>query len=228
MEKFDLQRRNLGKWARSRFARELVKNRIWFVDIPRTSSTSVKTKLGQLYGSAYGKCYDRQNARKSGTVLVDHTPASKVIRVIGRENWDQLYTFSFVRNPWARFYSLYRFRIADGVLPATLEFNTYVQKLDEFRFRDRHSPFSRHEYHYPMLDYLMDDSEQLLVTECFKVEERSQAIIRIQEQTGVDLNTDSKEVLCSPDEYRDFYSAESREIVGRFYKDDIQYFNYAF
>lgn len=228
MEKFDLQRRRVGKWARRSLSKRLLKNGIWFVDIPRTSSTAVKTKLGELYGPDYGKRYDRESAVKTQNLIADHTPALKFKRLVGREIWDQLYTFSFVRNPWARFYSIYRFRMAAGGLPASLDFETYVKKLEAFRFRDPESPYVRHEFHYPMLDYLMDESEHLLVSEWFKVEERPEAIERIKARTGLDLESESREVLCSPDEYRSAYSESARQIVSRFYADDIRYFDYEF
>jgi hypothetical protein len=228
MEKFDLKRRMMSKWRRARVKRKLAQTGIWFVDIPRTSSTSIKVELGRQLGSLYGKYYDRQKGVRSGSPISDHTPAVQMRRLIGQDLWSQMYTFSFVRNPWERFYSLYRFRQASGNLPESLSFNAYVGKLDEFRFRDQHSPYSRHEYHYCMLDYLMDGNEQLLVNEVFKVEERVVGMARLREKIGFDLSMERKECLSIAGEYRRFYDSRSREIIARFYRDDIAYFGYEF
>jgi hypothetical protein len=228
MEKFDYKRRMTSPWTRRRLRCKLVKGGLWFVDIPRTSSTSIKVELGRKLGALYGKCYDRQDGHRVASPIEDHTPAVKMRRLIGQAAWEQLFTFSFVRNPWERFYSIYRFRQADGNLPESLSFDAYVEKLCEFRFRDHHSPYSRHEYHFPMLDYLLDENESLLVEEVFKVEERDAAMQRLAEKTGFDLSTERKETLATVGEYRQAYNRRSREIIAQFYRDDIDYFRYEF
>ncbi len=63
----------------------------FFVDIPKTASTSIREALG-IGGDG-------------------HTWAGKRIDEIGQEAWDELFTFTFVRNPWDRAVSIYHFQL---------------------------------------------------------------------------------------------------------------------
>lgn len=75
----------------------------WFVDIPRTGSTSIKTVLGQEIGYPYGKDYAKKEANRwlceSSSLLRDHSPSWWVKKVVGEECWKELETFTIIRNP---------------------------------------------------------------------------------------------------------------------------------
>jgi len=43
------------KYKQARGRRSIIKNGFWFVDIPRTSSISVRVQLVRRFGSVYGK-----------------------------------------------------------------------------------------------------------------------------------------------------------------------------
>jgi len=228
VEKFDYHRRSLSKWRRMLLRKKVKHAGLWFVDIPRTSSSSIKSGLTDAFGREYGKSYDRESGARSKLVVEDHTPALKVRRLLGDELWEQLFTFSFVRNPWDRFYSLYCFRRATKCLAENLSFYEYVEKLEEFRFRDRDSPFSRHEYHLPMLDYLKDHEDNLVIQRVFRFEERESSLKELSERVGIALKFSKKEVLSESGRYRKVYDSRTKDIVARFYKDDIEYFEYDF
>src|SRR5437763_7685817 len=113
----------------------------WFVDIPRTSSTSLKLALGQRFGTEFGKQYARETGVRTQKVIPDHATAIEMRKLLSPELWSRLFTFSVVRNPWDRCYSLFRFRIAMKAIPASFPFPEYLSLLEQRNTRHRYSPF---------------------------------------------------------------------------------------
>lgn len=86
-----------------------------FVHVPKAAGTSVTNELskyttyqdleiggthfGEQIHSAYNKRFD----------LAKHTPSSGIRNVIGDVDWDKMFTFSIVRNPYDRVISTYKF-----------------------------------------------------------------------------------------------------------------------
>lgn len=209
-------------------AEVLIRNGLWFVDIPRTGSTSIKTVLGRELGPGYGKSFDRELGRKQATHFLDHTAARKVVASIGEKAWDSLYTFSFVRNPWERFHSVFKYRIARQELTADTSFKEYVRGLTTPRHRQKTSPYYHHSYHMSMCDYLMDAQNRILVKDVFKYEEREQALETLREKTGINFSTEWRESTKDFSDHLEHYDDESAAIIGLYFADDIQQFNYSF
>ena len=75
------------RWARF-WSRHVA--RALFVHINKTAGSSVEAALGMPF---------------------QHRTALEFIDLVGRERWDRCFTFSFVRNPWAKVASHYRYRV---------------------------------------------------------------------------------------------------------------------
>jgi hypothetical protein len=84
-----------------------------FVHVPKTAGTAVHHCLSRFTGpddiavlnppEEVAKYYGREfNLRK-------HATASEILESIGEDEFNQLFKFAFVRNPFTRCYSLYRF-----------------------------------------------------------------------------------------------------------------------
>jgi hypothetical protein len=211
-------------------ARNLIsKAGLWFVDIPRTSSTSVKKVLGDTYKGEFRKTYERESGlRTRNKYFSDHTSARIIKKSLSPKIWDELFSFSIVRNPWDRFLSLYKFRQANGDLPKDVDFKAYVLSLNHTRYRDNNSPFCQPYYHMSMSDFLMDSSDNLLVKKIFLFEERSLLVKELNKRFNLNLKNVHKEKLSNGVTYRESYDDESSGIIQRFYADDIENINYQF
>lgn len=201
---------------------------VWFVDIPRTSSTSIKWELKKAFGDIFSKTFDRETRQKNKTLLPDHLPSMDIVELIGKELWDDIFTFSVVRNPWARFLSLYKFRIAAGDLPQSITFESYVKMLPEITYRRKHSPYSLPHYHMSMCDFLLDSEDNLLVNKFYKMEDRQQLIMDLFHKLGISISNTHKEKLSDDSSYRISYTNETKKIVGSYYLQDIEFFGYDF
>lgn len=84
---------------------QVKKNGFWFVDIPRTSSSSIKIELAHMYGKAYSKInlLERNLIDKKYTLdkspFKNHLTAIEMKRILGEKIWDEIFTFTLVRNP---------------------------------------------------------------------------------------------------------------------------------
>lgn len=69
-----------------------------FIAVPKTASIAIHRMLETSF------------ARKipHGPSQKYHQSASKCLQELGEENWREYFSFGFVRNPYSRFYSLYR------------------------------------------------------------------------------------------------------------------------
>lgn len=207
---------------------KLLKAGLWFVDIPRTGSTSVKLSLGKSFGIEFDKSYVRSKGKNLASLFDDHTTANDVIGEIGVNNWASLYTFTFVRNPWSRMYSLYNYRLAHGDFDDTVDFKSYIHSFRVPRYRDIKSPYIYKPYHMSMCDYIMNTNNELLVKDVFKYEEREQALIHLNKKTGIDFSGYWEESTHTLEDYKMAYDDETLEIIAVQHADDISYFDYSF
>jgi len=202
---------------------------IWFVDIPRTGSTSLKLALAEHFGSEFGKSYVREDNRLTEKVIPDHTTAMRAQQILSPELWKRLFTFTIVRNPWQRFHSLFRYRIANQEIPNEFSFIEYLRLLERKNTRHPYSPFALPLFYRPMCDFIFDGKDNQLVNYIGRFEEMSPVVAKLQEKLGIDLAPVQKaEVLSQPGDYRQTYTPEGVEIIARSYRDDIERFNYLF
>lgn len=220
------------KWyhfkKRAAVKRELLEAGIWFVDIPRTGSTSLKEVLGERFGPTFGKSYDYEKQERTQNSIVDHSTSENVIGIVSRAVWQKLYTFSIVRNPWDRFYSIYQYRIKDGAFKQVPTFKEYAAKLSSPECRDYDTPFSFNEFHYRMTDYLCAPDGSLNVSQWFKSEERLELYEVLSKRFGAELPQLKRNVISSHNEYLQHYDSETIDIVGRHYASDVEMFGYSF
>ncbi len=209
----------------------------WFVDIPRTSSTSIRVELGRAFGMPYGKPGMSHRVRHLLDPFGVHVPASRMREMLGAEVWDQLFTFALVRNPWERTVSLYNWRRKEGSIPHDLSFKEYVRRLAAFIDAGDQDPlgngkpvFRLHFHCYGASDFILDDTGHTIVSYIGRYETRQADLRRIADMLNFPKLGELK-IQQAPSAYRHyskFYDAEARYTVGRIYRNDVEIFGYTF
>lgn len=118
------------RYRRWQGRREVAKHGVWFVDVPRTSSTSIRVELGKYLGPVYGKSNIIEKEYIVEKVFSGHQTAQKMSAFFGEELWGRLFTFTMVRNPWGRTYSMFNYRRKLAKIPSSWSFRDYVLELD--------------------------------------------------------------------------------------------------
>jgi len=193
----------------------------WFVDIPRTSTTTLKLAFYKRFGKVFGK---PSASRGIGAGLIPHHVPARLLREqLGADLWDSLYTFSIVRNPFERALSLFLFLQTNGKLGGWT-FARYVEQLVQ------PGGFDYYGHHLGNCGYVCDADGELLVSEVFRFEEREAAMAVIAAKTGCEeiLQAGNKAYGTEHRHYSHYYDAASRQRVEDYYRDDLERFAYRF
>lgn len=197
----------------------------WFVDIPRTSSTTIKVSMGKHFGWPFGKNNDFSASKKpieTSILLIDHTPAFLAKMLIGEDLWNSINTFTVVRNPYQWSVSLWKYTLKYNNLGlANATFEQFLKSISENFARDISSrriyPSS-----YMQSDYLLDISGEKIVKNIMKYENKE--LKEFLYSIGIYDYEDIKLVQTGSSEYRlDLYE---RKAVERTFEKDFDLLGY--
>jgi hypothetical protein len=220
-----------------------------FVHIPKVAGRSIEkffmNKLNLDRESA--ECREQllitdNDDPAKGAEKLTHLSASEYVQCghLSQTEFDGYYKFSFVRNPWARLVSEYRYR---NFLSHKSFKDFVLNKLPAPGWDDKY----RHVM--PQTEMLCDKNGKLLVDFVGKFERLQADFDRVCEHLGFDesslshvnssdkksreLKRKTRNFLYRNGEndlrdYVDFYDLETREFVADLYKKDIGNFNYSF
>lgn len=163
---------------------------------------------------------------------------------------DEYFTFSFVRNPWDRAVSMYKY------LPYSLPFKRFILEM----LGDR---LWKHKYWFvgPQWEFLCDASGEVGLDFIGRFESFEEDFRTVADRVGLPVRTlphtnrsmpeisswerlraIKKGLLCRDpvylasaigqktwfSDYREYYDDETREFVNQLYKKDIDFFGYSF
>ena len=156
---------------------KVTEDKFWFISVPRTSSSSIQSRLGAHFGFPHGKqelfdAMPRQAVpRVQSMLLPPHTPAFLVRDILGPEIWAQCNSFAVVRHPYSWSLSMWRFaNTYRGLGIGKVDFVTF---LDQFKSNTRPKRTQRTWFpsHYFQHDYLVEkQTNKFLVNTVFKYE----------------------------------------------------------
>ena len=238
-----------GKPRKSKipYARFLLRRHgFYFVDVPRTSSTSIRHDLGRRFGLPYTK----YPPRSPKLMLRNHLSALEIRELFGEPLWDKLFTFTMVRNPWARMYSWYRYcrpRQKSGFREFVLAVNASrpenpvgKQQSAANPTAQRHakkpeSPVRKRQLYSRLLyraaaDYVCDKRGRILVDYVARYEHRERDLDHIRKRLNMKTLGGRPLNRSTPrgDHYSRHYDGETGEIVRTMYARDIELFGYEF
>ena len=202
---------------------------IWYVDIPRTSSSSIRTELARNFGSVYGKSDLLESVfNVDQQVISSHLTAMEMRQRIGHRSWQNLFTFSFVRNPWDRMLSIFQYRQSVGELSPKTSYGAYL-KLFFINPDNPDAPYHYHGYYYQAMDYLIDESGEIIVDFVGRFEDREKDLEFIREKCGChDLGFLHTQGSSTNQDYRSGYNQETQDMVEKICSKDIEAFGYQF
>jgi chondroitin 4-sulfotransferase 11 len=177
-----------------------------FVHINKTGGTSIEQALGLRF---------------------QHLTAMELRDQLGTRRWNEKFSFAFVRNPWDKVASHYRYRVKTDQTELGTRPVPFAQWVGLAYGENDPKYYDQPKMFMPQLDWICDPSGQVIVNFVGRFEridedfQRVCAKIRVRAQLPHVKGTDRSD-------YRAMYSPESADIVARWFAKDIARFEYTF
>ena len=199
-----------------------------FVHIPKTAGQSIEHAFLDLHGLTWEKraaLLLRPNINpKKGPLRLAHLKAREYVSCghMTQEQYESYFTFSFVRNPWSRFVSLYR------ALGFNMRFQFKLFILYEFNrtVTEGYTWLVR-----PQSDFIIDENGNPLVDFIGKFENLQNDFDKICNKIDlpqINLKHINKTIGTINKPWQDYYDDETQDFVANLYKRDIDLFGYEF
>ena len=222
-----------------------------FIHIPKTAGKSIQKIFEQDLGDVRGKntpLYPYNGHKHESKKSPPHLKACEYVQYghLSQEEFDTYFKFAFVRNPWARMVSEYKYRNH----PRKYDFKRFL-----FKYFPEPSLSDAYIHVIPQYYFLHDDNGKLLVDMVCKFEtlqrdfdvvckkigfpishlpHRNKSLTyniprSMSELQNIVLNGISTKVKRNTHSHsRDYYDEETIAFVAEHYKMDIEAFGYSF
>ena len=226
--------------------------RCLFVHVPKTAGMSIEHVFLRLVGLTWETraplLLRGNDDPRLGPPRLAHLKAGEYVAHghLTAEQFESYFKFSFVRNPWDRIVSEYKYR----GYPVKIDFKTYL-------FKHLPAPDWTDSYCHiiPQYDFLYDEGGKLLVDFVGRYETLQADFDKVCARVGIpptplprvnrsleearprtlrELRKQVRRAIWSRERehtfphYSEYYDDESREFVGRLFRKDVEAFNYAF
>mgnify|MGYP001341121336 CR=1 FL=1 len=187
------------------------KHKFIFIHIPKTGGTSIE--------SLFIKDADIKDVPKKHHTVHD----------INGELLKKYYAFTFVRNPWDRMVSYYKFRIKRSF--AMFNHGGSFQEWIRFLCSDDVQKIKPYHFHLAIMNqyqFLVSKSNEIPLDFIGKFENLQQDFNIICDKIGIPKQQLPHKNTTEHKHYTEYYDDETREMVAEKYKKDIEYFGYEF
>lgn len=227
-----------------------------FVHIPKAAGQSVEKVFVERAGLTWEQRAPlllRPNDNpKLGPPRLAHLTASEYVSLgyLSQAQYDALFSFSFVRNPWDRLVSEYNYRRQHKDAKYLCDFKTFLFNNFPTPADDDYSRAKDYYRHViPQADFLYDEHDNCLVDfigrfeslqsdfdiVCQNLNLGSLTLPHFNKTQPRGMRAKLKRLLPSSStkkpqrkHYSDYYDLESKEYVAGLYRRDIELLNYEF
>lgn len=178
------------------------------IDIPRTASSARARLFAEMPENEFPA---KAVQAKYWTGVHKHATALEHLEY-SPEKFSDYFKFTFVRNPWARMVSFFRYR---------------QRKFGASDFRQYIIKNKRKDLNTQQIDYLVDKKGRILVDFVGRFENLYEDFDIICQRINFEqrLEVMPEKIIAN---YHSFYDNRTRKIVARRFKDDIELFGYSF
>ncbi|HXK56579.1 MAG TPA: sulfotransferase family 2 domain-containing protein [Gammaproteobacteria bacterium] len=197
-------------------------HKLVFVHITKTGGTSISVALADAHGAELLGSRDRLEwSGIGGDVPPEYRPGGIEVHSTIREIHDKhpasknYLSFCVIRNPWERIFSFYQHkkRIEDAALPP----GDFAEAFKASNFLVLQ----------PQSWWMRGSSGEIEIDHVVRMENLRDGFAQVMAAAGIDAelpHLNRSEPKC----YRDHYDSYSRDLIGEFYRHEIELFGYEF
>ena len=214
----------------------MTNNSAIFIWIPKTAGTSIFQTL-QEYGmikikTIHEPINNKENKYENHNLLTfAHSNILSVVekKYISQEKFNNSFKFAFIRNPWDRFVSLFFYYKRMGHIDSSLDFNNFCyfiekQKIDNITITNK----TNYNHFNNQTKWILDTNETPIVDYIGRFESIVDDMNIIFDKLSIPMTKIKKLNGTSHKEYKTYYNNNTRKIIEKIYKNDIEYFGYGF
>ena len=187
-----------------------------FIHVPKTGGKSISA---ELYGTELHEGFG-------------HASAIFYRNLFGPYTYRKLFSFAFVRNPWDRVYSAYRFARAGGFgFPKAIALQKAIGDRDFNAFCKEWlavEDFSSYAIFRPQHEFICDESDNVIVSRICRFEKFDDEYEYLRGRLGLGAAPERMNISQPGSGYRNVCDSDAREIISRIYARDISSFGYSF
>ena len=188
------------------------KNKFIFVHIPKCAGNSMWSRHYKLF---------RHELRKKNFKYFKDSPERNISR----------FSFSFVRNPWDRLISAYKYLANGGNNPRDLkDYESLFSRYKNFRntILNWDESFFNQIHFKPQWEWICDDNKNIIVDYVGKFENLQKDYDTVCDKMSIPRTQLPHRNKTERKHYTEYYDDETRRIVAERYARDIEYFGYEF
>ena len=188
------------------------KHKFLYVAPPKTGSETIRLSLDKYSDIKGGPIENRGDFTKvpythaKGWELQTHFEASGW-------NWNEYFKFSVVRNPWNRAISQWKYQIKTNRTDKSVDFKEFVLSK---------------QLHSQCITWTHDKKNNQIVDFIAKLENLQKDFNIICDKIGIPRQQLPHKNITEHKHYTEYYDEETKSIVAKKYRKDIEYFGYKF
>tara|TARA_Y100001934_G_scaffold224326_1_gene268386 strand:+ start:82 stop:729 length:648 start_codon:yes stop_codon:yes gene_type:complete len=205
-----------------------------FIHIPKTGGTSIekyfniynenglRPNTNILHGHVPIKFedneYDPLNVGGLAGYNLQHLTSNEIKKLLTVQIYQKYFKFTFIRNPWDRMVSEYKWAYY------SLSFEDYINRI-LYVVENRIKLETKNAHFRPQIEYINNDLDFIGRFENF-----NQDIEKVSSLIGLDFDIKKlpHEKKTNRKHYKEYYNEQTKQIINNIYKEDIKQFDYEF
>lgn len=185
-----------------------------FIHVPKVAGTSIVEVLGQ------------------GKAKRHHLPWY-VYYTANRSFFEQSFKFSFVRNPWDRTLSAYKYLASGGNQASDLEVAKRISKFDDFDDFVINGLgqgwYRNHLLFIPQSEFIVNGEQNIVVDFLGRYEDLDSDFEKISKRLNISKELANSNASKRSKDYKEYYKNErSIELISEIYSQDVRLFSYEY